>query len=338
MRVLVGLSGGLDSAYTVKLLRDAGHTVEGAVLVMHDYTDVNSAKRAAEELMIPLNTLDCRKAFEKVICNLENEYILGRTPNPCVICNREVKFKYLYEYAKTHGFDKIATGHYVNILPAESGNAIYMAKDKKKDQSYMLWRLNSEIIDNLICPLGSLIKSEIRESARNIGLFAAESPESQEICFIPDGDYASYIEKRHGKSEKGYFINNEGKILGTHQGIIRYTVGQRKGLGISAGKRMFVTKIDPENNTVTLSDVDERKEELYIDDIIFARGEEMKKGEMRSYSVKLRYAQAPALASVTYLGEQSAKITLKASQRAITPGQSAVLYDKERLVMGGFIR
>lgn len=338
MRVLVGMSGGLDSSYSVRILLDAGHTVEGATLVMHDFTDTSECEKAALELGIPLHVIDCREQFSSIVKeNLLNEYILGRTPNPCVICNSEIKFKYLYEYAKSHGFDRIATGHYARICEKDGVYSINAAKDARKDQSYMLWRLPQHILASLILPLSDLEKTQIRENARKIGLYAADKEESQEICFIPEGDYASYIESRRGKSPKGYFINKEGKILGEHSGIIRYTVGQRKGLGVALGQRMFVTDINPKDNTVTLSDRDELSYEAFIDGIVFSSDPEMSEGETREYSVKLRYLQKPAKCLLTYLGEGRGKIKLEAAQRAITPGQSAVFYVGGRLALGGFI-
>ena len=337
MKILLGISGGLDSAYSVRLLLDAGHEVEGATLVMHEYTELSASRSAAEELRIPHHVVDCTESFECVKENLINEYTLGRTPNPCVICNSEVKFKYLYRYAKENGFDKIATGHYARMGDERDNYAIYMAKDKKKDQSYMLWRLPLEIRKSLILPLGDMEKSEVRVRAREDGLSVFSRPESQEICFLPNESYTDFIEKRRGESKSGYFINNEGKILGTHRGIIYYTVGQRKGLGIATGKRMFVTKIDPVENTVTLSELDETRDSLYVSGIIFSSEPEMKTGESREYLVKLRYLQAPVKATLTYLGEGRGRVDLSVPQRAVTPGQSAVFYVGERLALGAFI-
>ena len=229
MRVLLGMSGGLDSTYAAVELLRLGHTVEGAVLKMHEYTDILEARAAAESLGIPIHVIDCRDAFEEhVVTNFIGEYQKGRTPNPCIVCNREVKFKYLYEYAVANGFDKIATGHYAGIVKTEADGevryAVVPARDTKKDQTYMLYRLPQEVLSMLIFPLSNMEKREIREAAREQSIFAKDKEESQEICFIPHNDHAAFIEGRGHRSKRGYYINNEGKILGEHSGIVKYTV------------------------------------------------------------------------------------------------------------------
>lgn len=338
MRILLGLSGGLDSAYSAKLLLDKGYEVEGAVLIMHGCTELDDCRAVAESLSIPLHVIDCRDAFSRSVeQNLIDEYLAGRTPNPCIICNSEIKFKYLYEYAKANGFDKIATGHYARIEKEGGVYSVNMARDTKKDQSYMLWRLPQEILSSLVLPLAERKKEEIRRDALENSLPSASKSESQEICFIPDGDYASFIEQRRGKCPEGYFINNVGKILGTHKGIIRYTVGQRKGLGIALGERMFVSSINARDNTVTLSREDETRDSLFVEGIIFSSVPPMQEGETREYSVKLRYLQAPVKASLTYLGDGRGRVALSEPVRAVTPGQSAVFYEGNRLALGAFI-
>ncbi len=341
MKILLGLSGGVDSTYAALALKNAGHEVEAAVLIMHEYTAVNEAKESAASLGIPLHVIDCREEFKRIVEeNFISEYIKARTPNPCIICNSEIKFFHLLKYAKEHGFDKIATGHYAGIerLSDENGEffGVRRAADARKDQTYMLWRLSQEILSNLILPLSELSKNEIREESARAGLLAAERADSQEICFIPDGDYASFIEERVGKSPIGDFIDEKGKVLGKHNGIIRYTVGQRRGLGISASSRIFVTDINPEKNTVTLSPNDSYSSRVKISGIVYSGMREPKYGETKILLAKLRYAASPTLASVTFLGDK-AEMTLNAQQRAVTPGQSAVLYDENLLVAGGFI-
>ena len=339
MRVLLGISGGLDSAYSARILMAAGHTVEGATLLMHDFTELDESKRAAEEIGIPLHIIDCRARFDETVkTNFVNEYLKGRTPNPCIICNSEIKFRFLYEYALANGFDRIATGHYARICNTSDGNlAISLAKDTKKDQTYMLWRLSQDVLSRLILPLGDREKREIRQAAAEEGLNVASRAESQEICFIPDGDYAGYIEGMHGECKKGSFIDRDGNVLGEHGGIIRYTVGQRKGLGIALGARMFVTDIDPTANTVTLSAEDALSDTVYIEGIIFSGDRPMTEGDVRQYKVKLRYLQPPVDCTLTYLGEGRAELRLASPQRAVTPGQSAVLYRDGYVALGGFI-
>lgn len=341
MKILLGMSGGVDSTYAALKLMREGHSVEGATLVMHEYTTVDEAREAAEALAIPFHVIDCKDAFKKVVeSNFIDEYVNARTPNPCTICNSEVKFRYLLEYAESHGFDAIATGHYADVVKiaddAGERYAIRRGVDIKKDQSYMLWRLPQNILKKLLLPLSDMQKSEIREESANYGLLAAERKDSQEICFIPNGDYAHFIEERVGVSQAGNFVDADGNVLGTHRGIIHYTVGQRRGLGISASSRIFVTEIDPASNTVTLSENDPTSVEVEISDIVYSGIKEPRAGETLSLSVKLRYAAPPVSAKVTFYGSR-AKIVLDAPVRAVTPGQSAVLYDGDMLVAGGII-
>jgi tRNA-specific 2-thiouridylase len=342
MKILLGMSGGLDSTYAAHKLMSEGHAVEGAVLIMHGHTDVAAAKESAKKLGIKLHEIDCRAEFEeKVVASFVSEYLAGRTPNPCVVCNSEVKFRVLLDYATANGFDAIATGHYARIVKRKSGNgiryAVSRAKDTKKDQTYMLWRIPQDILSHLYFPLADEEKNDIRESAREIGLSCADRDESQEICFVPDGDYASFIEERTEPSPHGFFINNEGKILGEHKGIIRYTVGQRKGLGIAMGKRVFVTDINVSQNTVTLSEEDSFADSLSVDGMVFSGIEEPRLYEKIRLAVKVRYLAKPILCKLEYLGDGKGRVELDLPVRAITPGQSAVFYDEEDLVAGGFI-
>ena len=342
MRVLLGMSGGLDSTWAARELQSLGHEVCGAVLLMHGYTETEAAERAARSLGIPLCVIDCREKFEeKVVSNFIDEYQKGRTPNPCIICNEEVKFRYLYEFAMANGFDKIATGHYANIvLRSLDGNkryAVSCALDAKKDQAYMLYRLPQKILASLIFPLSDKQKSVIREKAAEEGLFSGEKDESQEICFIPDNDHAAFIKERGYAEKCGYYINNEGKILGEHSGIIKYTVGQRKGLGIALGKRVFVTDINAEKNTVTLSETPKETDTLTVTDIVFSGLDELSVGEEITLRVKLRYLAPRVECLVKYLGEGKALVKLSAPQKSVTPGQSAVFYEGDTVLFGGFI-
>ena len=211
MKILLGLSGGVDSTYAALALKNDGHEVEAAVLKMHSYTTIDEAEESAASLGIPLHVIDCAVPFENtVVENFVSEYSRARTPNPCVICNSEVKFEYLYSYAMEHGFDAIATGHYAKIrkITNEYGDlyAVERGADSKKDQTYMLWRISQKILSNLVLPLADMVKSDIRAKTKEAGLLSAERADSQEICFIPDGDYATFVEGRTGVSEKGDFI------------------------------------------------------------------------------------------------------------------------------------
>ncbi len=336
MRILVGCSGGLDSTYAARLLSEQ-HEVCGASLKMSEYTDTKSAKEACDAIGIPFVEIDVRDRFEKcVIDNFVEEYARARTPNPCVVCNRYVKFAALCEYAKDNGFDRVATGHYCSIENVNGRYCVVRAVDERKDQSYMLWQLTQDQLAMLELPLADVHKDNIRKAARSEGLRAAEQKESQDICFIPDGDYISYIEKRKGKFPEGNFIDKEGKVLGRHKGIINYTVGQRKGLGIALGQPMFVTAINADDNTVTLTPAGgEFSEFISVSGLVF-QALEPANGVYDGLAVKIRYAAKPVPCSVEIEGE-NAKITFFTPQRAATPGQSAVFYDGNKVAFGGFI-
>lgn len=339
MRVLLGMSGGLDSTYAAIKLREKGHEVEGALLLMHDYTDIESARESADSVGIPLRIIDCRELFQhKVISQFANEYLKGRTPNPCVICNDYVKFAVLYETAKKEGFDRIATGHYAGIIQKNGRYALLRGKDEKKDQSYMLWRLRQDILSSLELPLYDLYKSDIKERSKGMNLSAADRDESQEICFIPDNDYASYIEKNYKSSPQGDFVDINGNTLGRHKGILHYTVGQRKGLGIALGERAFVKRIDSESNKIVISrqsESDMGESEFEICDLVFSGLEERTEGSVELL-VKVRYLAPPVKAKVTFKRD-GAKVELS-EKRVVTPGQSAVFYDGEVVMFGAFIK
>ena len=339
MRILVGMSGGIDSTYAALKLKNEGHSVEGVVLVMHPYTETSLAIKAGEEIGIPVHVLNVEDAFySEVVPNFISEYKQGRTPNPCIICNGAVKFKYLLKYALDNGFDRIATGHYARIVRSERGKcAVARAADTKKDQSYMLWRLSDEVREHLLLPLGELTKEQIRREAKELGVSAHDRPDSQEICFIPDGDYVSYIENREGASARGDFIDEDGNIIGEHKGIINYTVGQRKGLGISAATRIFVTDINPQNNTVTLSKKSRESTALTVSGVIYSGMNELQIGDEKELSVKLRYAAPAVKCRVICTGENELSVILDTPVRAVTAGQSAVFYEDGVLLLGGFI-
>ena len=334
------MSGGVDSTYAATELRRMGYEVEGAFLKMTEDGDVASARRAAEALDVPLTVVDCTERFRDIVIgNFLSEYAAARTPNPCIVCNRFVKIAALCEQAKKMGISKVATGHYADIaLDAETGRyTVCKAVDPKKDQSYMLWRLTQEQLSMLVLPLNSLLKSDIKAKAKELSLPGADAAESQEICFIPSDDYVSYIEERLGAFPKGDFKDDEGKTVGKHEGIIRYTVGQRKGLGLSLGKPAFVTAIDPAANTVSVT-VDERK--IFTDRLV-CRGLNfmaLTPGDHEGLVLegKVRYAAKPERASVRISGDR-AEVFFERPVRAVTPGQSVVFYGGEKILFGGMI-
>lgn len=341
MKVLLGLSGGVDSTYAALELKRAGHEVGAAFLRMHGGMDSADAKESALSLGIPFFERDCRDAFDKlVIDDFCAEYSRARTPNPCVICNSEVKFIELCRLADELGYEKIATGHYAGVVKLSDEDGEYYAlrrgKDLKKDQTYMLWRLPRQVLSRLILPLSELEKSAIREDAGKEGLSASRRKDSQEICFITSGDYREFVEARVGKFPEGDFVSESGELLGRHNGIIGYTVGQRRGLGISSSARLFVTGIDPESNNVYLSHNDSFATRVEISGIVYSGIREKQNGERLRLSVKLRYASPPKPAEVEFFGDR-AVVYLDAPERAVTPGQSCVMYDGDILAAGGFI-
>jgi len=342
MKVLLGMSGGVDSTYAVKILQDMGYEVHGAVIKMHGYTETEEARLSAEALGIPFYEISGEALFEeRVISAFIKEYREGRTPNPCIVCNSEVKFRLLSDFAEKNGFLKIATGHYASVaeLPTDKGvrYALKRSGDLKKDQTYMLWRLPQEILKKLVLPLCDITKESVRENAEKMKLRAAYRAESQEICFIPDGDYAAYIEARSGKMPEGNFIDESGKILGRHRGIIHYTVGQRKGLGIALGERAFITSINPETSDITLSFADSYSRSFAVSDMVFSGLCEPETEYETELEVKHRYLAPLTKARVKFLKNGRAEVNFSEPVRAVTPGQSAVFYKDGAVMAGGII-
>lgn len=341
MKILLGMSGGIDSTYSALKLKSEGHEVVGAVLKMHEHTETDEASRAARELGIPIYEIDCSDEFDKVIKgNFVTEYTNGRTPNPCIICNEKIKFARLYDFAMKNGFDKIATGHYAKIVETKHGDgtryAVSCASDSSKDQSYMLYRLPQQILASLVFPLSESDKVTVRENAREAGVYSADRPDSQEICFLPDGNYTEFVEARAGKCPEGNFIDSNGKILGRHKGIIHYTVGQRKGLGIALGERMFVTHINSSDNTVTLEPVLNGKYAVKICEMIYSGMDIPRDPITLVLTAKLRYT-APKVPVKAHLSpDGSATLEFDSPVKA-APGQSAVLYSGDTVMCGGFI-
>ena len=336
MKILVGISGGVDSAYAAKKLILDGHSVEGAVLIMHEFTELDAAREAAASVGIPLHEIDCREAFSVIKENFVSEYISGRTPNPCIICNERVKFARLYSFAMENGFDAIATGHYAKVVVQEGRFALAMPEDTRKEQTYMLYRLPQSILSKLVLPLSEGTKAEIRLSAEEQGISAANREDSQEICFLPEGNHTEYIESVSGKCPEGDFVTPDGKVIGRHKGIIHYTIGQRKGLGISLGQRAFVTDINVETNEITLSLDLIGQNKVYICDMVYSGMSAPTEKCVVTLDVKLRYTAQLVQAMATLYTDGTAVLEFDKPQRS-APGQSAVLYKDGVVMCGGFI-
>ena len=351
-KILVAMSGGVDSSVAALLLTQAGENCVGGYMqlrkqeVREAYTcgssdDVAEAQKIAARMGFPFYAFDFSEYFEEaVIQRFAEAYENGRTPNPCIDCNRYLKFDRLFESAQALGCEKIATGHYAKIeFCKETGRYLLKkAADTSKDQTYVLWSLTQEQLSKALFPLGSLTKAEVRQIAEENGLINANKKDSQDICFVPDGKYAEFLERYRGKSYlEGDFIGTNGSVLGKHRGIIRYTVGQKKGLGLVLPEPLYVCAVDPIANTVTLG----KNQELFSNTLI-AKGVNLISVESISspmrVKAKVRYRHTEEWATVTQLDEDTLQVAFDQPQRAITKGQSVVLYDGEFVVGGGIIQ
>lgn len=336
---MIGISGGVDSAVAAYLLLKDGYDVVGVTLNLWKENDVTDAKNVCKMLGIEHLVFDFTREFEDIVINnFIDEYKNGRTPNPCIMCNRFLKFEMLLKKADELGFDFIATGHYARVEFCEKTQRYVIRKSvfDKKDQSYVLYRLTQSQLAKTLMPLYSYSKEEIRSIAEKIGLDVANKKDSQDICFIPDGDYISFLKKYITLPPSGDFLDDEGKKIGEHLGIASYTIGQRKGLGMTFGKPMFVTKIDAKNNAVTLSESGNQfKKTVYATDVNFLPFENL--NEPKKFLCKLRYSSKPEEAIITPLEDGKVKIEFENVKSAACPGQSAVFYDGDYLVGGGII-
>ena len=349
-KVTVAMSGGIDSAVAALLIKEQGYEVIGATMKLCDKKlsdgtdaaelDINDAREICEKLDIPHKVYDLSNEFNAtVIKDCIDTYRHGATPNPCIVCNKHLKFGKLLDLEIESGADYIATGHYANIERDENGRFLLKkAADPRKDQTYMLWSLTQKQLSHALFPLGNMTKPEIREIGAQNGFVNAHKGDSQDICFVPDGDYASFIEKKLGdKYPEGNYIDENGNILGKHKGMIHYTIGQRKGLGISMNKHIFVVNKNAEHNTVTLADEDRLfKNQVVIRNINLIPFDKIE-GRIR-IEAKIRYSQSQSPAYAEQTGEDEITLTFDTPQRAPAKGQSAVMYDGDTVIGGGIIQ
>jgi len=351
-KVLVAMSGGVDSSVAAFLLKEAGYECIGCTMKLYgnedigiskghtccSLSDVEDARSVAYRLGMPYYVFNFTKDFkEKVIDRFVDSYLEGKTPNPCIDCNRFMKFDLLYERARVLGCDYIATGHYARIEEKDGKFFLKKGMDDSKDQSYVLYQFNQEHLAHTLFPVGNLSKAEVRRIAEENGFLNASKPDSQDICFVPDGDYARVIRSYTDKEiPMGEFKDKTGKSYGKHKGIIHYTIGQRKGLGISNPEPLFVCRIDAHSGDVIVG----KSEELFSDQCRIKDfnliSDEKLETSIDCY-VKIRYAHKGCKARVIPVSDNEAEIRFEEPQRAVTPGQRVVLYDSDVVLGGGTI-
>lgn len=355
-KAAVALSGGVDSSLAALLLLKKGYDVMGVTMVVTaapgnekrrmGFRDeffsrgVEEAGAAARFLGIPFQVIDMRESFERLVVSaFIRDYVSGLTPNPCIICNQAVKFGLLWDAVLPLGVKKLAAGHHarIDIDPQSGIFRLRKGRDREKDQSYFLYRLSQEQLSRSLMPVGELTKEQVRKTAAAAAIPGAENPESQEICFIPENDYASFLERRIPSAVRpGPIKNRQGRVLGKHKGIIHYTVGQRRGLGIAWPSPLYVTSIDPFSNTVFAGP----EEDLYRETLTASRVCWMRKKVPRTsfrVKAKIRSQQDEADAEVEFLGPDRARVAFSVPQRAVAPGQSVVFYNGDTVLGGGFI-
>lgn len=355
-RVLMAMSGGIDSSVAAILLHEQGYEVVGITMKTWDYVSsgtqgketgccsldsINDARSIAVRYGFPHYILDIREEFgESVIGNFVDEYLAGRTPNPCVMCNTHIKWEALLKRADMLKCDFIATGHYAKVREENGRYVISKGLDPSKDQSYVLWGVSQDCLSRTLFPIGGFEKSAIRQMARDMGLHElAEKSESYEICFIPDNDYRAFLKHRMPELDQqldgGLFVDSSGKKLGKHRGYPFYTIGQRKGLEVAVGSALYVTRIEPETNTVVLGPIEElQQQEMHVRNINLIKYEQL--NEPIEAITKIRYKDPGAWSRLEQSGDRML-VRFHAPVKAIAPGQSAVFYDGDDVIGGGFI-
>ncbi len=353
-RIAVAMSGGVDSSVAALLLARAGRDVVGVTMRIWEEDPgvkaslrgccgvraIRDARRVCAKIGIPHYVLDFREVFEReVIAGFCAEYGRGRTPNPCITCNEKPKFSILLARLAELGAELLATGHHARIVSGTDGTwELRRASDEQKDQTYFLYRLTQEQLGRVLFPVGDYQKEEVRRLAREAGLPVADKPESQEICFVTDDDYAGFVLKRRPElARPGRVVDTAGRELGRHDGIVNFTIGQRKGLGIALGERYYVVRIEPETDTVVLGREDDvRSRVAELDDVRWVAG----RGPTGAFqaAVRIRHQHQPAPAVISPLPDNRARVEFAELQWAITPGQAAVFYSGEVVLGGGTIR
>ncbi len=362
-RVVLAMSGGVDSSVAAYLLKQQGYEVIGLFMRtgVHEplpslplqggggvgapahkkgccsALDAGDARRVADRLDIPFYALDFESDFARIMDYFADEYLSGRTPNPCVVCNNWLKFGKLWSYGKQLQADFVATGHYARIVEHNGGHELHAGADPDKDQSYVLFGLRRSLLPHILFPVGGYRKHEIRALARAAGLAVHDKQDSVEICFVPGGDHGAFIRQRRPElATAGHIVDTAGKVLADHSGIENFTIGQRKGLGFAAGKRRYVLQIVPDTNTVVVGE----REELLANRLRAVRVnwllDEPPAAPLHCQA-KIRYRHTAAPALVTALADESARVEFEAPQSAITPGQVVVFYDGDRVLGGGWI-
>jgi len=338
-RVVVAMSGGVDSSLAAAVLKEAGYEVSGAYMQLWaDYSQDDTSsnlEHTCQLLDIPLRKLNFETEFRNVVIDYFcHEYSLGRTPNPCITCNQHIKFGLLLDKVLEMGADYLATGHYARIEHSPNGYSLLKAVDTTKDQSYFLYTLGQREFQNLMLPLGNLHKAEARRLAAERGLPSSTRRDSQDVCFIPDNDYRSFIAK-HIPAKAGDIINTEGKVLGKHTGLARYTVGQRQGLGLTSNERLYVLRFDVANNRLVIGTRDQLlTNRLFATKLSWVSGKAPQ--QPINITAKIRY-KSPEAAAKLYLHDGRAEVQFLKPQRAITPGQAVVFYQGEAVLGGGII-
>lgn len=352
--VLLGMSGGVDSSVAAALLVRQGYQVHGVTLQVWEHEDettaskkwqergcckIGIAKFVAQQLRISYEVIDRRDTFRHgVIDDFLQGYTHGTTPNPCIRCNERVKIKGLLDLAEARGISYVATGHYVRVKQSSDGYQLHRAVDEKKDQSYFLYRIQAQWLPRLMFPVGEMQKADVWREAESLNLPVDELKESQEICFVSHGDYRTFIEKEMPEARKpGRFVDEQGRDLGQHEGIAFYTPGQRRGLGVATGRRLYVRQVEASTNTVMLASEDALlRTACELDDLNWIASDGC--GNAASIvSVKIRYATAATTATLEPLTERRIRVHFDVPQRALSPGQSAVLYRGDQVLGGGII-